>query len=50
MTGGRMTEKQFHDRILEGGTMPIEMVRARLLGLKLPRDYRASWKFVGENP
>ena len=48
--GGRMTEKQFHDSVLKGGIMPIEMVRAHVLGLKLPRDYTSSWKFVGENP
>ena len=24
---GRMTDRQFHDRILKGGSMPIEMVR-----------------------
>lgn len=47
---GRMPEKEFHDRILRGGTMPIEMVRARLLGTKLPRDYTSSWKFAGEKP
>lgn len=47
---GRMPEKEFHDRILKGGTMPIEMVRALLTGTKLPRDYRRSWKFAGENP
>ncbi|HVZ65193.1 MAG TPA: DUF885 family protein [Lacunisphaera sp.] len=47
---GRMTEKEFHDRILRGGTMPIEMVRAHLLGTKLPRDYVSSWKFAGDNP
>ena len=28
---GRMSEREFHDAILEGGIMPIEMVRARLL-------------------
>ncbi len=50
VTGGRMKEKDFHDRILQGGIMPIEMVRARLLGLKLPRAYVSSWKFVGEKP
>ncbi|MBI2516563.1 MAG: DUF885 family protein [Opitutae bacterium] len=48
--GGKMTEKQFHDSVLLGGIMPIEMVRAHVLGLKLPRDYAASWKFVGEKP
>ncbi|MDB6116219.1 MAG: X-Pro dipeptidyl-peptidase [Lacunisphaera sp.] len=47
---GRMTEKDFHDSVLKGGIMPIEMVRAHVLGLKLPRDYASSWKFVGENP
>lgn len=48
--GGKMKEKDFHDSILKGGPMPIEMVRAHVLGLKLPRDYVSSWKFVGENP
>ena len=32
VVGGRMSEREFHDMILQGGTMPIEMVRARLLG------------------
>ncbi|MBA4138708.1 MAG: DUF885 domain-containing protein [Opitutus sp.] len=48
--GGKMGEKEFHDRIMTGGQMPIEMVRARLSGTKLPKDYRTSWKFVGNNP
>lgn len=43
---GRMTNRAFHDAILQGGRMPIEMVRARLLGSPLRRDYRASWKFI----
>ena len=47
---GRMPEKEFHDSILIGGNMPIEMVRARLLGTKLPKDYTPSWKFAGEKP
>ena len=42
---GRMTNREFHDAILQGGRMPIEMVRARMLNLPLTRDYRASWKF-----
>jgi hypothetical protein len=44
--GGRMTNRQFHDAILQGGRIPIEMVRARLLGTPLTRDYRATWKFI----
>jgi uncharacterized protein (DUF885 family) len=47
---GRMKEKAFHDGILQGGIMPIEMVRAHVTGTKLPRDYRSSWKFAGEKP
>jgi hypothetical protein len=47
---GKMTEKDFHDSILKGGIMPIEMVRAHVTGTKLPRDYTSSWKFAGEKP
>ncbi|MEX2180539.1 MAG: DUF885 family protein [Gemmatimonadaceae bacterium] len=42
---GRMTNKEFHDAILQGGRMPVEMVRARLVGTPLTRDYKASWRF-----
>ncbi len=45
--GGQMTEREFHDTILRGGRMPIEMVRARLLGEAPPRDFRAAWRFYG---
>lgn len=50
VTGGKMSERDFHDRILQGGEMPIEMVRARLTGTKLPRDYVSAWRFAGERP
>lgn len=50
VASGKMTERDFHDRILEGGTMPIEMVRAHVTGTRLPRDYVSSWKFVGAQP
>lgn len=50
VASGKMPEKEFHDRIMLGGAMPIEMVRAHLTGTKLPRDHRASWKFAGEKP
>jgi hypothetical protein len=48
--GGRMPEKEFHDRIMLGGPMPIEMVRANLTGTLLPRDHRTSWRFAVKNP
>jgi len=46
---GRMTEREFHDAILQGGTMPIEMVRARLTGEAPTRDFVASWEFDESN-
>ena len=46
--GGEMTEREFHDTILQGGRMPIEMVRARLLGEAPSRDFRAAWRFYGD--
>ena len=42
---GRMTDTQFHDAVLLGGSMPIELVRARLSGAPLAREMRSSWRF-----
>jgi hypothetical protein len=43
---GRMTNRQFHDAIMVGGPMPIEMVRVRLEGERPPRDFTPGWKFA----
>ena len=43
---GGMTNRQFHDAILVGGPMPIEMVRVRLKGEKPPLDFRPLWRFA----
>ena len=45
---GAMTDREFHDAILQGGSMPIEMVRARLLGEPPGRGFRAGWRFYGD--
>jgi uncharacterized protein (DUF885 family) len=42
---GQMTGREFHDAVLQGGRMPIEMVRARMADIPLTRDYRANWRF-----
>jgi uncharacterized protein (DUF885 family) len=42
---GRMTNRQFHDAILQGGRMPVEIVRARIENLPLTRDYKTQWRF-----
>jgi uncharacterized protein (DUF885 family) len=42
---GHMTNREFHDAVLQGGRIPIEMVRARLVDVPLTREYRANWLF-----
>ena len=44
---GTMTDRAFHDAILQGGTMPIEMVRAGLTKQELTREHVPSWRFAG---
>ena len=45
---GKMTDREFHDAVLEGGSMPVEMVRVRVRKEAIPRDYAPRWKFLGE--
>jgi uncharacterized protein (DUF885 family) len=44
----KMTNRQFHDAILQGGSMPIEMVRASLTKQALTANHVPSWRFAGE--
>lgn len=46
--GGKMTNLEFHDRILQENAMPVELVRAILRNQQIPRDFNTSWKFAGE--
>ena len=41
---GLLTQRQFHDRFLQGNHMPMELVRARLLGLPVTRDHTPTWR------
>jgi uncharacterized protein (DUF885 family) len=43
--GGKMTEREFHDVVLQSGNIPIEMVRALLLEQKLTKEHKTSWRF-----
>jgi hypothetical protein len=43
---GGMTNRQFHDSIMVGGPMPIEMVRVRLKGEKPDRNFTPTWRFA----
>jgi hypothetical protein len=44
---GKLTDRAFHDRIISGGSMPVEMVRARVLKQPLAKDHKAAWRFAG---
>jgi uncharacterized protein (DUF885 family) len=48
--GRRMTDREFHDAIYQGGPMPIAMVRARLARTALTREGAAPWRFADELP
>jgi uncharacterized protein (DUF885 family) len=45
VTRGGWTEKAFHDAVLQSGPMPVELIRARLRGDRLPREYASGWRF-----
>jgi hypothetical protein len=46
----RMTDRPFHDAVLQGGPMPIALVRARLANLPMSREGPAPWKFADALP
>jgi uncharacterized protein (DUF885 family) len=45
---GKMTDREFHDSVLQGGSMPVEMVRVRVRKESIPRSYTTRWKFLAE--
>ena len=47
---GKITNRQFHDAILQENRIPIEMMRAALTGAMIKVDFKPSWKFYGEKP
>lgn len=45
---GKMTRRQFSDAVLRQGPIPIELIRAAMLGTPLTPDGPSTWKFAGE--
>ncbi|NIR44233.1 MAG: DUF885 domain-containing protein [Gemmatimonadetes bacterium] len=45
---GEMTDREFHDAVLHGGPMPVELVRARLTAATLERAGESRWRFAGD--
>ena len=50
VASGRMTNREYHDAILQGGPMPVAMIRARLANTPLTRDGPAPWRFADRLP
>jgi len=44
----KLTNKQFHDHIVQQNSIPIELVRASLSDQPLTRDFKPKWRFYGE--
>jgi hypothetical protein len=47
VASGKLTERAFHDAILQENSIPVDLIRADLAGLPLTRDYRPTWRFFG---
>lgn len=43
----KMSIRDFHDAILQGNLMPIELVRASLTGQQLDTKFATTWRFYG---
>ena len=42
---GKMSLLDYHDGILQGGMLPAELIRARLSGQKIAKDFKPVWRF-----
>jgi uncharacterized protein (DUF885 family) len=50
LTGpGKMTEKAFHDALLQHNAIPIELLRAALTNQPLTQDFKTNWRFYDLN-
>ena len=43
--GGKLSERAFHDRVLQQNSIPIELVRAALTDAPLSPTFQSSWRF-----
>ena len=49
VNSGKMTEKEFHDKILLENSISIDMIRASMGGHELSVDYKSKWRFYDED-
>ncbi|MCH7411178.1 DUF885 domain-containing protein [Belliella sp. DSM 111904] len=43
---GSMSEKDFHDQILQNNSIPIEILRIALMDNAIDKNYKTNWKFL----
>jgi uncharacterized protein (DUF885 family) len=43
--GGKMTNREFHDAVLQENYIPFELLRAKLLSLPLSKNQSSQWRF-----
>ena len=46
VSSDKLSERQFHDAVLKQGSMPIELLRAALMGISLPKDAQPALRFA----
>lgn len=42
---GKMTYQQYHDAIMQGNMMPVEMIRVILENKTITKDFKTNWRF-----
>lgn len=47
---GKMSNRAFHDVVVQADSMPIVMIRAIVSNEKLTPDWKPEWRFCGDNP
>jgi len=45
---GHMTDREFHDTVLAHNAIPIELIRAGIVGTPLEPDSSSVWRFAGD--
>jgi uncharacterized protein (DUF885 family) len=44
---GHMSSREFHDAILKENSIPVEMIRAKLINQELKPNFKSTWQFYG---
>jgi hypothetical protein len=48
--GGKMSLKEYHDKVMQENNIPVEMVRAILTNQDVSLNYQTNWRFYNQRP